>query len=50
MSKEHLGYIIQFAGAVALAVAVFYAGNLIKALVVGGAAALVVGRYVRTKL
>ena len=49
MNKKQIGYIIQFAGVIALAIGVFYAPNVVKALVIFGAAALVAGRHLRTQ-
>ena len=49
MNKKQIGYIIQFAGVIALAIGVFFAANIVKALVIFGAAALVSGLYLRNQ-
>lgn len=45
MDRITLGSLIQFCGIAALVVAVLWSGNVQKALIVGGAAAYVVGRW-----
>jgi len=47
MDKKTLGYVIQLAGLVALAVVGFYAAAWARALLIAGIVALPVGRYVR---
>lgn len=47
MDRVTLGYLIQFAGVVALICAMLWSGNLEKALIVFGAGAVVVGGWWR---